>query len=35
MESIAVLDQDMKKAFVNKEIVVSVFLDMILCGKKD
>lgn len=28
MDSVAVLDQDIKKAFSNKEIVVSVFLDI-------
>ena len=28
MESVAVLDQDVKKAFVNKEAVVGVFLDI-------
>lgn len=28
MESVAVLDQDIKRAFSNKEVVVSVFLDI-------
>ena len=28
MESVAVLDQDVKKAFVNKEAIVGVFLDI-------
>lgn len=28
MESVAVLDQEIKRAFINKEIVVSVFLDI-------
>jgi len=28
MESVAVLEQEIKKAFVNKEVVVGVFLDI-------
>lgn len=28
MELVAVLDQDIKKQFVNKEIILSVFLDI-------
>lgn len=28
MESVAVLDRDVKRAFNNKEVVVSVFLDI-------
>ena len=28
MESIAILDQDIKRAFRNKEVVVGVFLDI-------
>lgn len=39
MESVAVLDQDIKRAFSNKEVVVSIFWilrkHMIICGRRD